>query len=339
MAGSMHAAVWERVCRHTDGLAIGSTVAALEGREAFGLLRGDGRATMRRLLAETGGRPGYLHVAVRLLASQGWLTREGEPGTDELGLTLTPEGVAATSLAPCYATAVTLLGQLRGLEAVLRGARPDDHPAVDVLDAFRRRIAEGWGLPPGPVHGRGRPSGASSPHGARDGPAHVDTRPARVVAGRDNGERAPVLDRRRAGSVVSGLLATQSWAESRDGRATLTEAGQLAASMARQYWYPVSYLETILSVPDLLFGELPGGARGGGEERHLDRGLDIRFSGGVFTKTCREPFLEVVLPVFDREPLSDQPTGVVDTGCGEGSLLAALYAAIRDRTAPRPRAG
>src|SRR5262249_40869381 len=67
-------------------------------------------------------------------------------------------------------------------------------------------------------------------------------------------------------------------------------------------------------------------------ERHLDRELDIVFSGEVFRRSCREPFLAMALPIFTRLPLESQPKYVVDTGCGDGTLLIELFEAIRDRT-------
>ncbi len=48
---------------------------------------------------------------------------------------------------------------------------------------------------------------------------------------------------------------------------------------------------------------------------------------------CRTPFLDIALPLFDREPVSGQPDLVVDMGCGDGALLAALYETVLSRTA------
>jgi hypothetical protein len=61
--------------------------------------------------------------------------------------------------------------------------------------------------------------------------------------------------------------------------------------------------------------------------------VDIRYSGMVFNRTCRDAFFDIVLPIFDRTPLSAQPRYVVDMGCGDGSLLRELFYAIRERTA------
>jgi len=111
----------------------------------------------------------------------------------------------------------------------------------------------------------------------------------------------------------------------------------MAVAMARQYRYPMVYLPLLRSVPELIFGDplaaLPTAGDVGQDETHLDRDLDIRFSGEVFAALCRAPFLQIALPLFDREPLAAQPALVVDTGCGDGTLLETLYAAVRTQTA------
>src|SRR6185312_15987533 len=112
----------------------------------------------------------------------------------------------------------------------------------------------------------------------------------------------------------------------------LTPDGEIATSLARQYRYPVMYLPLLRQVPELIFGE-PATTDEGGEETHLDRELDLRFSGDVFTAACREPFLGLALPLFEAAPLDRQPALVVDAGCGDGALLEALYLAVRERTA------
>jgi SAM-dependent methyltransferase len=90
------------------------------------------------------------------------------------------------------------------------------------------------------------------------------------------------------------------------------------------------YLPLLRGVPELIFGD-PGRALSH-DDAHLDRDLDLRFSGEVFAAMCRTPFLEMALPLFDDDP-DVQPALVVDTGCGDGALLATLYAAVRERTA------
>jgi hypothetical protein len=88
------------VCRHIDGMVIGSTMAALASHGALRILAAADRTEFGKLRAGLGAQPGFLHVAIRLLADQGWVTCAGEGGTDELGITPTPGGrVVMTRLA------------------------------------------------------------------------------------------------------------------------------------------------------------------------------------------------------------------------------------------------
>jgi len=128
------------------------------------------------------------------------------------------------------------------------------------------------------------------------------------------------------------ILAAAGWARLDADVPELTPDGEIAMSLARQYRYPVTYLPLLRQVPELIFGE-PAKTDDGGEETHLDRELDLRFSGDVFTAACREPFLGLALPLFDATPLDRQPALVVDAGCGDGALLETLYLAARERTA------
>ena len=138
----------------------------------------------------------------------------------------------------------------------------------------------------------------------------------------------------RVFEFVGEILLSQGWAEGSAENLVLTDAGRTAASLAMQYYYPVSYLPTLRAIPQLLFGaenvSCPSAA--GSDEHHVDRLLDVQFSGLVFEHRCKEPFLDMVLPLFDREPAGEQPECIVDTGSGNGTLLVALYRAIRERT-------
>src|SRR6267142_6134713 len=98
--------VWNRICRHMDGFAIGSTVAALEQRDVIDYLLNDAPVSMRQVRERFAGNAGYLHAAFRLLSCQGWLTRTGEPASNDLEFALTRSGEAMLRLAASYAGAV-----------------------------------------------------------------------------------------------------------------------------------------------------------------------------------------------------------------------------------------
>jgi hypothetical protein len=306
--------VWDALCRHIDGMAVGTTMAALHERGALALLAARDRTEFAALRARLDANPGFLHVAMRLLADQGWVARQGEPGTDQMTIAPTARGrIVMTELAGAYPAAVRFLPR-SGPTAKIMG--PND------LGAFAALARQEWRLP----------STNIPPDVRRQVLGHLD---GHLVA--------PVMYALTSGKAdiattqgVAEILALPGWARAAGEAPGLTPDGELALSLARQYRYPVTYLPLLRQVPELLFGDLgqaaePGG-HGDGEETHLDRELDLRFSGDVFAAACREPFLDLALPLFDRVPLGGQPALVVDAGCGDGTLLEVLYLAVRERT-------
>jgi hypothetical protein len=324
------ARVWDALCRHIDGMAVGTTMAALHERGALALLAAQDRTEFAALRARLAASPGFLHVALRLLADQGWVARQGEPGTDRMTIAPTARGrIVMTELAGAYPAAVRSLAHAGRIGEALKDGR---------LAAFARLARQEWGLP-----------AAGIPPGLR-----------RQVLGHLDGHLvAPVMHALSSGEAdlatspdAAEILALPGWAHpaktpgqtpgqtpgktpaKTPGEApALTPDGELALSLARQYRYPVTYLPLLRQVPELLFGEpgQPAGHSGDGEETHLDRELDLRFSGDVFAAACREPFLRLALPLF-QTPLDRQPALVVDSGCGDGTLLEVLYQAICERT-------
>ena len=104
------ARVWDALCRHIDGMAIGTTMAALHERGALAMLAAQDRTQFGPLRERLAANAGFLHVALRLLADQGWVARQGEPGTDQMTITPTARGrIVMTELAGAYPAAVRSL--------------------------------------------------------------------------------------------------------------------------------------------------------------------------------------------------------------------------------------
>lgn len=304
MTGTMTATarVWDALCRHIDGMAIGTTMAALHERGALAMLAAQDRTEFGPLRERLAANAGFLHVALRLLADQGWVARQGEPGTDQMTITPTARGrVVMTELAGAYPAAVRSLP-----------VRVHSDPGP-----FGTLMRREWGLPAG-----------VPPDVRHQVLSHLNGHLVAPVMHAVSSGQADIATSRGAAEI----LAVAGWARLDAEVPELTPDGEIAVSLARQYRYPVMYLPLLRQVPELIFGE-PAKTGDGGEETHLDRELDLRFSGDVFTAACREPFLGIALPLFEAAPLDRQPALVVDAGCGDGALLEALYLAVRERTA------
>ncbi len=230
------ARVWDALCRHIDGMAIGTTMAALHERGALALLAAQERTEFAALRARLAASPGFLHVALRLLADQGWVARQGEPGTDQLTIAPTARGrIVMTELAGAYPAAVRSLAHAGRIAGALEDGS---------LAPFASLARRGWGLP-----------AAGVPPAVR-----------RQVLGHLDGHLiAPVMHAMSSAEIdiatspgAAEILALPGWAhpgETPGEKPGLTPDGELALSLARQYRYPVTYLPLLRQVPELLFGE------------------------------------------------------------------------------------
>jgi hypothetical protein len=297
-------AAWTRLCHHCDGIAFATTAELLA---RFGVLAAlvERPLDIAALAAATPGvGDGLLAVACRLLCAQGHATCEADT------VTLSESGHALVRNPQWYAGASgRLMRAQRLLDGLLRDgpdtpapdASPDDH-MPDL--AGPERIGE---------HARG-PAVAAALWG---------------LAQRD------LLDRLGDGARLDGValraarvLAEAAWATcDADGMTRLTQQGRAAAAMAAQYAYPLSYL-ALLANPFTTCTEPP---TFGAAEQHVDRARDIAFSAEVFVRTTGRPILAQIAPFFDSGEPAREPIAIVDTGSGDGTLLAATFEMIRTR--------
>jgi hypothetical protein len=133
-------------------------------------------------------------------------------------------------------------------------------------------------------------------------------------------------------AVVFDVLSAQGWVQREQGRLRLTPAGQYAAEIAPSYGVTVSYLPLFSVVSTLLFGNarIPR-VDDGGTELLCNRAMNVWGSGGAHKSYFRKVD-DVIVEIFNR-PIEEQPRGICDMGCGDGTLLEHLYNVVRTRTA------
>src|SRR3989475_13193692 len=85
-------------------------------------------------------------------------------------------------------------------------------------------------------------------------------------------------------------------------------------------------------LPTLLFGNarIPR-VDPSGFETMVNRAMNVWGGGGAHT-TYFKKLDEIIVDIFNR-PVSEQPRGICDMGCGDGTLLAHLYSVVKERTA------
>ena len=332
---------------HLAGVVLAPTVKALWDRRVFELFGSAGEwVDFDRIAQETRANRGYLRVALRLLASCGWLKQQVESGRAPR-YALTAEGRVAVTTAPLlYGEVLSFVAKAVFLEDFLFGA--SDRPVLPSLQELVRRSKERWGLLPDgdPVVSQVRNQIREHLDGMLIGPAMVALARADILA---QLQLRPVdlndiAANRASLTCILDLLAAQGWvaleSSTRDNvrdnardknSVSLTACGRYAAQIATSYGVTVSYLPLFDNVSTLLFGNsrIPRMDESG-VELLVNRGMNVWGSGGAH-RTYFKKVDEIIVEIFNR-PLNLQPRGICDMGCGDGSFLVHLYSAVKNKT-------
>jgi hypothetical protein len=328
------AAVRATLFHHLAGIAVIPTLKALLDRKVLDLFETTpGPLGLDQIVQRTHGNRGYLRVAFRLLASCGWMEeRSGRNGSNVV-YTLTPKGKMATAVAASHcAEVVSFLPKAIFLEDFLFGRSDAILPSLQTLV---QKAQAHWGLA----------SQGETPEaevcrqvgqyldGLLVGPAMVSLARGGVLERLAQGPlQLDSLPGNHASlGLVFDLLVAQGWIAREQNLISFTASGSYAAQIATSYGVTVSYLPTFQVVDTLLFGN-PRIARidETGSELLVNRGMNVWGSGGAHN-TYFKKVDEIVIEIFNR-PLEQQPEGICDMGCGDGTLLEHLYCVVRSRT-------
>jgi hypothetical protein len=330
------AAVRAAVFGHLAGIVLAPTVKALWDRKVFDLFDGLSEwVKLDEVVDRTRGNRGYLRVALRLMAACGWLEQRLEDNGRSAFYALTSEGRIALTLAPAlYAEVISFIPKAVFLEDFLFGS--SDAPVLPSLQPLVQRARERWGISPAADETTARVGEQIRGHldGMLVGPAMVALARGGVLAQLEQGSVKPesIAGNMASLSCIFDLLATQGWIVRDQNTIRLTSCGLYAAQISTSYGVTVSYLPNLNIVSTLLFGN-PRIARidTSGVELYVNRGMNVWGSGGAH-RTYFKKVDEIISEIFNR-PLGQQPQGICDMGCGDGTFLEHLYSVVKNRTA------
>lgn len=308
--------------KHQDGIAITAIIATLERHAVFDFLAIQRTTSVAAVLqAHPQFHAGYLNIALRSLASQGILTYEVTQ--DEVRIETTSKFIEFQRHITHYVTFNELFvyfyelfqqpfqfplqepRKLYQLASYLTNARK----ALSTDAYFQIEIAthmEGVLLAPLLVYLR----------------YHGDL---------ENIETSTFLEDESLQKILKLL-------ELHDGN-TLTAKGKFLVKKSYAYGVTVSYIPIMRHMETYLTGDfLPYFEQDHlGNEQHVFRGVNVWGSGGSHT-TYFNKFDAVFVDIFNK-PLTEQPKGIIDVGCGNGALLEHIFDLIWNQTERRDDLG
>jgi len=321
---------------HLAGIVVIPTLKSLLDRRVFDLFGVLSEfVQLDQIVNRTHGNRGYLRVALRLLASCGWMMERAGRNGGNVAYALTAKGQIATKAGASHCgEVISFLPKAIFLEDFLFGK--SDEAILPSLEALVQKAKVHWGLTAqeDPVEAEVCRQVGQYFDGVLVGPAMVSLARGGIS---ERLTEAPVQLDALPGNhaslgLVFELLIAQGWMAREEKQVRLTPSGFYAAQIAASYGVTVSYLPQFNVVDTLLFGNprIPR-VDEAGSELLVNRGMNVWGSGGAHN-TYFKKVDEIIMEIFNR-PLEQQPEGICDMGCGDGTLLEHLYCVIKTRTA------
>jgi len=317
--------------RHLDGIVTAPTAYTLHENGVLNFILENEKTTLSSITEKFKANEGYLNVALRVLASQGWLDYEILDG-DNISVQSNEKSKIAFDLIPLYKDVVDLMT----LSEKYHQRKFEKEPFL-VLEKIFNKYRENYGvsLSDAPLvreiqeqvlkHIEGHIVGPTLVALGMGGMFHkyfmeASFRPEEFHKDADSFSR--LLD----------FFVFLGWFNKKNETYSFTDKGFFFAKRASAYGVTVSYLPAFRKVKELIFGQpdifwnLPTGAK----EIHVDRAMNVWGSGGAHS-TYFKVIDEVVIDLFNK-PIDEQPKGILDMGCGNGAFIIHLFDVIENHT-------
>ncbi|NNF34115.1 MAG: class I SAM-dependent methyltransferase [Saprospiraceae bacterium] len=314
--------------RHLDGIAVAPTAYALHEKGVLDYLVEHKEISLTDISDHFSANEGYMNVALRLLASQGWL--EMAIDNDSISYHINDKSAKVFKLVPLYKDVVDLI---KFTERFHR--RKFEQAPFLLWEKIARRYLNHFELKSWDnrkslayqvlKHIEGILVGPTVVALGMGGMFHkyfMDTsfRPDEFHADGDAFER------------LLNFFVELGWFTRKNGTFSFKEEGLFYARRASAYGVTVSYIPMFRHLDDMIFGkaDLLRNVAVGEREKHVDREMNVWGSGGAHSAYFKK-MDEVIREIFNK-PLDEQPAGMLDMGCGNGAFLIHAFEVIEGQT-------
>ena len=317
---------------HLDGLVTAPVAYELNKKKVLDYLLKTKEVTLSDLTKTFHANEGYLNVALRVLASQGFINYKVDSTSNEVTVSVSPKSEIAFSLFDLYQDVVEYSQYSMTFHSRLLEEAP-----LERLKLIFEKYKKNYGLLPSESELEKEVQQQILKHieGAIVGPLlvklgmsgmfhkyfmEVSFRPEEFHKSPDNFKR--ILD----------FFTHLNWFKEKNGNYQFTETGLFFAKRATSYGVTVSYLPLFSKLEELIFGNpnLLYPVAEGQDELHVDREMNVWGSGGAHD-TYFKVVDDIIIKLFNL-PIEQQPKGILDMGCGNGAFLQHLFEVIDRQT-------
>ena len=315
--------------RHLDGVVIASSAYLFHQKNITSWMLEKQNFSLEEITEKFDANDGYLNVALHNFASQGWLSQTIDNKKDQVSFSITDKTQEAFQSFGLYEKSYHYLkasenfsskaieiNQLLKLEEVFYHYCKDFSKDVELAeDSIQFQIKK---------HIEGVILGPILVHLGMNGMFHkyfMETRFKTEEFHKDAANFERLLD----------ILTHFGLFHKIKGFFEFTDKGLFFAKRASAYGVTISYLPTLRNLEELIFGNpLLLQSAVGEDEKHVDREMNVWGSGGAHTAYFKV-LDEIIIDIFNQ-PISQQPKGILDMGCGNGAFLQHLFNLIEKQT-------
>ena len=301
--------------KHQDGVVISNIINVLANNHLFDYLATHSKVTLQQLLHQFPFfHKGYLNVALRSLASQGILSYQVTP--NQIEITTTPKFQKFQQYIPLYQQFSKLYTrQYTLLQTPLNEDLVLDDKIIEYSSSYQKIVNK---------HKK-------EDYFTNEVAVHLEAIILLPLLVSLN-FRATVLD-----TQIENLLTDEiktvftNLGILKNG--DFTQRGQFLMDKSYAYGVTTSYFPILSQVETYLKGNFNSffSLDDNGKEKHVFRAINVWGSGGAHA-TYFKKFDQVIIDIFNK-PLHQQPKGIIDVGCGDGTLLAHIFDLIWNKTA------
>lgn len=320
------------IFRHLDGIVTAPVAFTLHNNKVTDEILQQNTVIVSDLASQCKANEGYLNVALRILASQGWLDQVVDNQEDRITYKCNEKSRFAFSLFHLYEDIVNLM-----TVSGKHHPRKFSVEAFNVMEKICNKYQNNYGLKESsnPVeqevqgqilkHIEGALIGPTIVHLGMGGMFHKYFMEASFRA--DEYHENP-----DSFFKLLSFFTYLGWFVQKNETFQFTDRGLFFARRASSYGVTVSYLPMFRHTQDFIFGDAKKlrELAEGEDEKHVDRAMNVWGSGGAHA-TYFKKIDEIVIDLFNR-PIDEQPKGILDMGCGNGAFLEHLFEVIEQRT-------
>lgn len=322
----------ESIFRHLDGITIAPVAINLKDKGVLEYLLKEKKTTLTAVTEQFKANEGYMNVALRLLASQGFLDYHVDNGTNVVTVTTNSKTEYAFSLVPLYKDVVALLNTTDVFTSNTITAE-----SIEKLQPLFQHYQKNCGIvfETDPIKKAIQEQILMHIEGYLVAPLIVSLGMSGMFHKyfMETSFRAEEFHKEpEAFTIMLNFFTYLGWFTEKKGNYQFTEGGLFFAKRASAYGVTVSYLPMFQHMESLLFGN-PNEMRDlapNQDEIHVNREMNVWGSGGAHA-TYFKVIDDIIIELFNK-PIHEQPKGILDMGCGNGAFLEHIFNVIERQT-------